>query len=209
MSTYTKNEIDIICEEIELQWNYHLVVRAVFFSGFGENDFKFESPSFYKKKGIFFRVILPEKRTEIMNRTLEGVSGWLNQNYIIRLWGILDGHGIITVGKNESNSFTEILSLLRPNVGAHSDGYRNPKRSESKKAAKLICQHLDKTFIPDAANFFNLSIDTVLEPLKVQCIEFVSSLVGKEKPDRKCIKRKLFDWRHLFQYRKSNMILKR
>jgi len=187
MSEFTKVEIDKIYEEIELQWEYHLVSRSVFFSGFGENDFKFESPTFYKNKGAYFCVTLPEERTGIMNRTLKDVGAWLNQNYIIRLWGILDGNGIITVGKNESNPYTKILSLLRHNVGAHSPGYRNPNRSESKKAAKLICQYLDKTFIPNSANFFNLSIDTVIEVLKMRCIELVRSLEGKEKPDRRRI----------------------
>lgn len=203
MSVFTKIEIDKICEEIELQWEYHIVSRSVFFSGFGDNDFKFESPTFYKNKGAFFCVTLPEERTGIMNRTLKGVGAWLNQNYIIRLWGILDGNGIITVGKNESNSYTEILSLLRHKVGAHSSGYRNPKRSKSKEATKLICKYFDRAFIPNDADFFNLSIDTVLEPLKTKCIGFVRSLEGKEKPDRSCIKRTLCDWRRLLNPWKS------
>jgi len=116
-----------------------------------------------------------------MIKNIERIGGWLNQNYIIRLFGILYQGGIISAGKKVSNPYTEILAKLRHKVGAHSAGYRNPGKSDSKKITKLINKHLDNSFIPNNADFFNLSIDTVIEPLKNQCVQFIRTLEGKVK----------------------------
>ncbi len=184
MKAYTEKDIEIICKEIELQWDYHLLCRSIFCSGAGTKSFAYFPPLYYQEKGISFFVTLPNPLPDIMSKSFKGINAWLNQNYVIRLYGILDGHQVIKMGKIENNPYTEILALLRNMVGAHSAGYKNPKRKESKKVSDLIYKHLDHRELSKNIQQYNLSIDTVLEPLKDYCIEFVKSLNGKSLPDK-------------------------
>jgi hypothetical protein len=183
-NTYTSAEIGDVCDEINRQWENHLTSRAVFYSGMDLSVACKESPSYYVQKGIDIKFQLPTPLTPILKRTLVDAPNWLNQNYIIRLFGILDAPGLIRAGKDQSNQYTEIVALLRSRVGAHSSGTHKITKGDSKKAQELIHEHLDDGFSLDDLERFNLSINTVLEPLKDQCIEFVRSMEGKEKPDR-------------------------
>jgi len=146
---------------------------------------EYESPQFYIDKGVHFRVRVLLPLPQVMERRLGDVGHWLNQNYIIRLFGILDQDGVITAGKNERNPYTLILALLRQRVGAHSRGYRNPKSREVRKLTKLIEEHLKISIEPEDAQHFNLAIDTILYTLKEYCVVFIRSLEGKSKPNRK------------------------
>ena len=184
MKTYIQKDIDAICEEIELQWDYHLLCRSIFCSGAGTKSYAYSPPPYYQKKGISFFVAWPNPLPDKMNISFNGINAWLNQNYIIRLYGILDGKQVIKMGKKEKNPYTEILALLRNMVGAHSAGYKNPKRSESKKVSELIYKNLDQRELSKDIEKYNLSIDTVLEPLKNHCIRFVKSLIGKSLPEK-------------------------
>ena len=182
MKTYKNEYIKSICKEIELQWNYHLLCRSVFCSGAAIKSNTYFPPPYYQNKGISFFIAWPNSLPDNIKISFKGINAWLNQNYIIRLFGILSGHQVIKIGKIEKNPFTEILALLRNMVGAHSSGYKNPWRTESKKVSELIYIHLDHRELSRDIQNFNLSIDTVLEPLKNHCIEFVKSLNGKSLP---------------------------
>lgn len=184
MNTYTKKDIQNICREIERQWEFHLLSRAVFHVDVSNEKNMYCSPPYYISKGASFAVLLPYPHTAIMRRGLKGLPRWLNQNFIIRLYGILDEHAIITAGKNSNNVYTKILYDLRQKVGAHSAGHGNPNKADARKISRLIYQHLDTKVSPTEISGFNLSIDTVLEPLKNQLILFTQSLHGKTKPIR-------------------------
>lgn len=183
MGNYTQQEIDDICEEIERQWRYYLMVRAVF-----PNQVENAVPSwtsmnrdFYREREIIFRVETPANLPKIMKLGLSGTPHWLNQNYIIRLCGILDEKQI--TGFANKNEFIELVRLLRNSVGTHSRGYRNPKRPSSKKAADIITRHLDplKKEMTNDDRAFLLSIE-ILEEIKEKCKSFVKTLVDQEKP---------------------------
>ena len=185
MRKYTQEKITSICDEIECQWEYHLVCRAVFHADVSKEKTIYCSPPYYKSKNIYFAVQLPQPQTGIMRKALKGVPGWLNQNFILRLFGILDGNRIITAGKEQDNVYTKIVAELRHRVGAHSPGTRQPTGTDAKRISKLIHNHLDPNVLPENISGFNLSIDTVLEPLKNNCISFIKSLQGKVIPEKK------------------------
>jgi hypothetical protein len=124
--------LSLVCGPMKL-WDYHFVARAAFPSGLMGRLPEYESPQFYIDKGIHFRVRVPRPLLQGMERRLGNVGHWLNQNYIIRLFGILDQDGVITAGKKEGNPYTLILALLRQRVRAHSRGYRNPKSREVRR----------------------------------------------------------------------------
>lgn len=183
MKTYTEEEIQKICDEIELQWNYHLLCRAIFYSGAGIMKTTYPPPSYYKEKGIDFLISFPDPMAENMKKSLEGIAAWLNQNYIIRLFGILNEHKVIKMGKPQKNHYTEILACLRHKVGAHSAGYKNSYSKESEDISTLIRNHLDPRVLSSDIQHFNLSIDTVLEPLKNHIMLFIKSLNGVPIPE--------------------------
>lgn len=187
--TYSREEIEDVCAEIERQWEYHLLIRSVFVSRAHEVAPNWESPGYFSAKGAVFKVEVPDPLTEILDRGLKGVGHWANQNYVIRLFGILDQHMMITAGRERNSRFTKLLALLRNMVGAHTRGYRNPERRKAREATKLIQELLDSRVIEEDVRSFNLSINTVLEKLKTGCAEFVRSLESQPKPipsNKKC-----------------------
>lgn len=181
---YHRQEIADTCNEIEKQWKYLLFTRSVFPYNLTKSLPRYKSPPFYKNHGINFIIEIPEPFIETMKPDLEGINHWLNQNFIIRLFGILDEKNIITAGKQLSNPFSEILALLRHQVGAHTRGYRKQNKNTAKKVTRLIIKYLDDRVLPDDIERFNLTIDTVLMKLKDECITFVYSLEGKKKPEK-------------------------
>ncbi|MFV1981772.1 MAG: hypothetical protein ACC655_11510, partial [Rhodothermia bacterium] len=107
---------------------------------------------------------------------------WQNENYVIRLYGILDEAKVLKAGKQQKSPITKIVADLRSKVGAHSRGGRYRNKADYRRIAALITEHLDERFTPDQLQSFNLSIDTVLARLKDRCIAFVQSLEGTDVP---------------------------
>jgi len=175
MGLLSKNEIDEICAEIEVQWEYHLMTRAVFYSKFPEKDY-YESPTFYQERGFSFKVEIPIK-SDNFDRASRGIAVWLNQNYIIRLFGILDSKRIIKYGIEQKSEIIELIKILRNNVGAHSSGRRVGKRkSDLLKATLLIIRLFDKKIELKDLDHFKLSVDSVLEPMKIKTIDYIKEL---------------------------------
>jgi hypothetical protein len=184
-SVYSREQIEEICEEVERQWEYHFIARAAFPPNIMEVIPEYESSPYHIRQGARVKVCVPVPLSPLMERGLEGIGNWLNQNYIIRLFGILDEYQVITAGKEANNPYTRILASLRHKVGAHSRGYRNPESSEVRKLTQLIQAHLDSSVLPDDVRHFTLSIHPVLHRLKEHCVKFVCSLESRPKPIRK------------------------
>lgn len=183
MKKYTEKEIREIYEEIERQWLYHLMVRAIFPNRVERAipSWRSEDRTFYREKSIAFSVMTPTQLPKLMELGLAGLPHWLNQNYIIRLFGILDGCSIFKF--TEENVYIKIVKYLRNFVGAHTHGYRNSKRREARIVTNLMKNHLslNKDETTDSSHFFNIPIER-LEQLKEECINFVTSLKGRPKP---------------------------
>jgi hypothetical protein len=184
-SIYSREQIEEICEEVERQWEYHFIARAAFPANILQVIPEYESSPYHIQHGAQMNVRVPVPLSPLMARGLEGIGHWLNQNYIVRLFGILAEYQVITAGKQAKNPSTRILASLRPKVGAHSRGYRNPESGKVRKLTQLIQEHLDSSVLPDDVRHFNLSIHPVLQTLKEHCVTFVRSLEGKPKPIRK------------------------
>src|SRR5262249_19392817 len=108
--TYSLEKIGKICEEIGRQWEYHLVTRALLPVDTVTSTLDYSSPPFYRHHGADFRVIVKTPDSPLIRRALKGAPHWLNQNYIIRLYGLLDENMVITAGKEVGNEFTLILA---------------------------------------------------------------------------------------------------
>jgi hypothetical protein len=184
-SVYSAADIDAICNEVERQWQYHLFARAAFPHGIeGKTNWNTDSNEyrFYHDRGAQLKVTLPGP----LPAGVQDIGHWLNQNYIIRLFGTLDEHWVLKAGKNANDPSTGIVARLRQRVGAHTSGYWNPEENdEDSNLTELIRGHLDPSVDDEAIRQFNLSIDTVLFRLKENCLSFVRSLIGKKIPPKK------------------------
>ena len=90
---------------------------------------------------------------------------------------------MISAGRRVGNPHTKIVASLRHLVGAHSSGYRNVQRKEAREVSILIRDHLDpcKRDFGEDTSVFLLAIE-LLEKLKAECVTFVRSLDGAERP---------------------------
>jgi hypothetical protein len=189
-SIYSREEIEEICKEVERQWEYHLLARGAFPIN-PEGLTEYQSSDFYIEHGVLMKVSIPGPMSPVMQRGLAGIHQWLNQNYIIRLYGILDQYKVLTAGKKLNNPYINILYGLRQKIGAHSSGYRNPKDYDARKLTKLIQEHLDPSIGDERVHHFNLAIDTVLYKMKEDCIKFIRSLEGEPIPSSSSTRHKI------------------
>src|SRR5260370_32365320 len=98
-SKYSAERIAKICEEIKRQWEYHLVTRALLPADALNSIPQYFSPGFYRHHGVHVHVIVENPDSPLIRRVLKGAPHWLNQNFIIRLFGLLDEHKVITAVK--------------------------------------------------------------------------------------------------------------
>lgn len=171
----SSDDVKLLCEEIELQWIYLLMTRGVFHASFPNPD-EYESPGFYQQHGISFHVRLPHVKSESFSKGAEGIAVWLNQNYIIRLFGILNSKGIAAYGKKNHIKLVVLIDILRNHIGAHSTGRGTSSLSQVKKATLLVNELFGRNDSVDDVQYFHLSVDSVLLPMKNQVIELVKSL---------------------------------
>ena len=182
--TLPKEQVSEICSEIETQWLYLVMARAVFRADFPEKD-NYESPEFYQRHEIVFSIKLPEKKSKNFLLAAKGIKLWLNQNYVIRLYGTLEKYRILYSGRKAyGNKVMILLYELRPKIGAHSAGCPPSDKEGRKhliKATKLTNELFkrDREFLPGDVKHYDLPLDSVLQPMKDQAIEFVRSLEAK------------------------------
>jgi hypothetical protein len=176
----TLTDIDIreTCEEIETQWEYHLMTRAIFYSTFPDKN-EFRSPSFYRKNGMDFQVKLPETKMPSFDRASKGIGVWLNQNYVIRLFGILDSKQIIKYGLDNEIKIIKLIKLMRNNIGAHSTGRQANRLNELRTATGLINELFGRQIDLEKVASFTLSVDSVLYPMKCQTVSLIQGLSDK------------------------------
>lgn len=181
----TEQEIDELCQEVHRQWELHVMTRAVFCFGFGSME-EFDSPGYYQNLGIGFHVKLPATNGRNREAIYDGIGTWLNQNYVIRLYGILDSKSIRKLSAKPD--IIKLIDILRQNVGAHSTGKKVSKKGDLNKATRLINTLFNLNIEVSQVQNFDLSIDTVLEPMKNEVIQYLNSLRG-QNPDSKYVEK--------------------
>ena len=107
------------------------------------------------------------------------ISHWLNENFAVRLYAILNSYNIVSekVCIDKSIDGWKDVDLLRRlrHVIAHNSGRYNPEDKEDRKLLTKIISH----FNLDNANrkAFPLAINTVLDPLFEGCKRYVQEKV--------------------------------
>ena len=172
----TTGTIDEICTEVEIQWEYLLITRAVFTANFRNATTSFTTPSFYSDRGIKFEIGMPVERSPTFIRAQHGIAYWHNQNFVIRLFGILDKYGIIRHGVLVGSDVIKLIKRLRNKLGAHNTGRNPTDKADLRQATRIINRLYDKNVNLEQVTEYAIAIDKVLEPMKNQVIQFVKTL---------------------------------
>ena len=184
-----KADLETILNQIDEFREYHIKVRARF--PFMDNKiFGFtsvESPWFYKKYNIHLHLNFSSPIDEVISEENNAIGHFINQNFIIRLFAILDFYGF--VGGNaalvrDSPGYTDVFILkeLR-NKFAHSLGRYNPKKSKHKKLRALIISHYGLDV--GEYNDFPLNVNEVMSPLVDGCKAYITYNYENLTPRRK------------------------
>jgi hypothetical protein len=175
----TNDQVNEICNEIELQWERHLLTRFFSNSNFPKEEtystFKY---TYYLRFG-FMQVKLPPpgKRNAIFNRAANGLGYWHNQNFVIRLFGIVNKYNILAYGKQQGEKIIVLLDKMRNNVGAHQSGSSLPSDDNAfRQSLALIDELFNPQFKIEEQKTYPLAVDRVVEPLKTGIQEYVRSL---------------------------------
>ena len=170
--TLSRQQVEEVCACIDQHWEYLLLTRLVFNSKFPKFD-KYSTYPYYMSMGKI-DIHLPEKKTEAFLRASKGIGYWHNQNYLIRLAGIINEHRIIAHGKSNNVAVVKLLDELRNKIGAHQAG--NSKGKNFDKLITLINEVCGTNFVADNLSIHPLAIDATAEKIKDQVKTFVKSL---------------------------------
>lgn len=189
-SIYTGEAIELLCDEIARQWEYHLITRAAFPPDV-EKSIAYRSPPYFRPHIDLAVLVLSRLSPDQLER-LKDTPHWLNQNYILRLYAILDDKhhtnlkvSVMKAGKGTANCI-DILALLR-NIIAHTLGDRtaDTQKGEVAKVESLIKKEFPAIKLPsEDIEHFTFPVDTFLCSLKDKCIEYARSLVNSSQNKR-------------------------
>lgn len=188
-------ELDLnIIKEIKLHRRYLLKARSVFphMHGSMQGAKQFPTPEFYQNYGFNVNFSFDEPLTINKIREFNGIGYWINQNYVVRLYALLNSYKIVFTNKEkeseegsidtslEGHNEIDILRRLR-NEFAHSSGWYNSKDQGKRKLRNRIIKHfsLQESDYPEPHHKFPIPIDKVLMPLTEGCINYVNAYIKK------------------------------
>jgi hypothetical protein len=146
---------------------------------------KFSTAPYYKAKGFHLTFTLDRRITEDHIKQNNSITRWMNENYVVRLYALLEAHGVISEKVNIDNSLegaddVDILRGLR-NIFAHSTGKYNPFSEKQRQLVDRMIVHYGLT-LKDHLHEIPLDIDAVIDPLFNGCKTYVQRVVKGGEP---------------------------
>jgi hypothetical protein len=173
--------IDTIIKQIDAIYYYFRQSRCFF--PYLSSDYigNSSSPTFNITKGlsasINYHSPITKKYAELNNR----IGHHLNQNFLIRLYAMLDYYNIVSDEQKIDSQLpgsdeVDILRRLR-RLFSHTSGKYNPNNTDEKKLVNRIIDHFDLNILePDD---FPISIDTVITPIFIKTKEYIAAKLSK------------------------------
>lgn len=129
---------------------------------------------FYVAQGFQITYVLNHELTPEMIDRLNEIGHWLNQNFVVRLYAILDHYDIVdSIEPNiDGWRYVSLLRWLR-RYFSHQSGYFDENNNDHKKTMNEINDLLGVNV--DDRGDFPLAIDKVLQPLMEGCKAFVKN----------------------------------
>ena len=131
----------------------------------------FSPPAYYKNHGIDLEIQLTEPVTVNVKDENNAIAHFINQNFILRLYAILNYYGFVSESislKKESPGFLEVDLLRRlRNIYAHSIGKYNSDNDDHVKLREVMTKRFGINIIH--YDEFPLNIDEVLDEIIAGC----------------------------------------
>lgn len=174
------NSKEKLINAIEINWNCLLISRSVFsYSSFGKMD-NYIAGTFYSDRNIDFSISwnsLGDFNTKYSPQIL---TQWHNANFIIRVCGALDEFIQSCYEKRkrlkDDVAVIKLIYILRNKIGAHQIGIDKPKEKHFRKVNKILQQLSIETVESGKLSNFDLTINTVLLPIKEKLIEEINKI---------------------------------
>ena len=177
-----------ILKEMDILWRNHNHCRSYFprtsIEHCGETE-RGTAP-WYRAQGFNPIIHFDRRLNEEDVQKIHEIAHFMNQNFIVRLWAIVDSHDISCDKGHTNHSIPgwkamDILSRLR-NVIGHESGRYDSDNKYHQKLLKDMRRHFPK--IPkEERNLFPLSISEVLFPLFLECKGYVQEKITKTELD--------------------------
>jgi len=177
-----------ILSQIEAQLSKLLSTRAVF-PHMKENLVgarHCRTAPFYRHHGFDITFTFATPLTAERIGEINEIGHWINQNYVVRLYALLESYGVISKTKHintelDGHEEVDILRRLR-NEFAHTAGWYDPTDPEEKQLRDRIIEHfsLNAETHPELRGKFPIPIDEVLVPLTEGCKRYAQKLFGCE-----------------------------
>jgi hypothetical protein len=142
---------------------------------------EFEAPQYYRQLGYNVSVKLAQPMTAEFIDGLFELGHWLNENFVTRLWAILESNQIVSKTSKidqglENWRDVDLLRRLRNKIG-HGSGAYDPADAEKKKLFDAIVQHYN---VPGGYSYFEvekypIGVGQVLVPMAQGCKKYTAA----------------------------------
>ena len=133
---------------------------------------------------MHFRVLYDRAHANELRNSEAG--HWINEAFIVRLWAVLQAHGITGAGKSvdvalDGGPEVRVCKLLRNNL-AHATGVIKDKdtRYIDRELRRVFKLGTDASLISDR---FILAKDRVLRPMHTAALRYASAVLVKESSE--------------------------
>jgi hypothetical protein len=154
----------LIDQQIQLLFQSRSVFPHMPADAVGKSSFV--TGSFYRERGHDASINFVRPISERERAKWNSIGHWINQNFVVRLWAILDESGqVANIDKNvDGADEVDIIRRLRHRYG-HTSGVCNPSDPDHKKLRDRIIDHFELNGADFAEEDFPTPIDKVLVPL--------------------------------------------
>lgn len=132
---------------------------------------------YYIAQGFDIELTFSEGISEEGIKRINGISRWLNENFVIRLCAILESFRVISSSALSNRIDFDVEGAKHVNIVrrlrhcfAHSSDRYDPTNKDHRKTMVLIGETLN--IQTDGLTDWPISIDTVLRPLYEGCIKY-------------------------------------
>jgi len=172
-------DLKAILREMDVLWQNFMICRAHFpavdDTTIGHTEVK--TAPFYEKYGLEIYFSFGEPLTKDRQSKINDIGHWINQNFVIRLYALLESHHVLSKEINidfkiDGSDDVDLIRRLR-NYFAHSSGKYDPSNYRHVETLEKMGEYLDKEI--QGIQDFPLPINTLLEPLFNGCKRYVEA----------------------------------
>ncbi len=140
----------------------------------------FEAPEYYRQLGLHVQVQLEQPMTVAFIDGLNDIAHWINENFVLRLYAVLDSHGFYKDKIDtsiEGHVEVDLLRRLRNKIG-HGSGRYDPLDSDKRKLYETLVAHFSiepHAYLEDTTKY-PLAVGQVLVPLARKCEAYAKAM---------------------------------